>query len=193
MKVPSEILDEVKRGRCRQILLDALVKSPYLRAAYRNVTRSTFVRELLHAGGAPHPSWRSRSPPPGVTARWAPRGLIPSTWKIPRRGDLSLEDRVSSDNQDENVATIKVRTRGRDATSAKTMVVWWMRSKGGGAGRRACAGPAGQIHEFADGGVGGRGCDARLGGDVAQFIQRKGVAPGVQLGRALKDPRHLGR
>ena len=42
---------------------------------------------------------------------------------------------MSSDNQDENVATIKVRTTGRDATSAKTMVVWWMRSKGGGAGR----------------------------------------------------------
>ena len=36
---------------------------------------------------------------------------------------------VSSDNQDENVATIKVRTRGRDATSGKTMAVWGTRSK----------------------------------------------------------------
>ena len=36
---------------------------------------------------------------------------------------------MSSDNQDENVATIKVRTRGRDATSGKTMAVWGTRSK----------------------------------------------------------------
>ena len=36
---------------------------------------------------------------------------------------------VSSDNQDENVATIKVRTRGRDATSGKTMALWGTRSK----------------------------------------------------------------
>ena len=39
---------------------------------------------------------------------------------------------LSSDNQDENVATIKVRTRGRDSASAKTMVASWMRSKDGG-------------------------------------------------------------
>ena len=38
--------------------------------------------------------------------------------------------RVSSDNQDENVATIKVRTRGRDATSARTMAVAGRRGKG---------------------------------------------------------------
>ena len=37
--------------------------------------------------------------------------------------------RVSSDNQDENVATIKVRTRGRDATSARTMAVAGERGK----------------------------------------------------------------
>ena len=45
---------------------------------------------------------------------------------------------LSSDNQDENVATIKVRTRGRDATSGKTMAVWGTRSKrmGDGGGER---------------------------------------------------------
>ena len=37
--------------------------------------------------------------------------------------------RLSSDNQDENVATIKVRTRGRDATSARTMAVAGERGK----------------------------------------------------------------
>ena len=38
----------------------------------------------------------------------------------PIRGTFVLMvSRVSSDNQDENVATIKVRTRGRDATSGK--------------------------------------------------------------------------
>ena len=36
---------------------------------------------------------------------------------------------LSSDNQDENVATIKVRTRGRDATSARTMAVAGERGK----------------------------------------------------------------
>ena len=34
------------------------------------------------------------------------------------------------------------------------------------------------VHELVDGGVGGRRCDARLGGDVAQFIQRKRVRSG---------------
>ena len=42
--------------------------------------------------------------------------------------------RVSGDNQDENVATIKVRTRGRDATSTRTMAVVGTRGKGGDAG-----------------------------------------------------------
>ena len=37
--------------------------------------------------------------------------------------DPLIGQSLSSDNQDENVATIKVRTRGRDATSAKTMLV----------------------------------------------------------------------
>ena len=37
--------------------------------------------------------------------------------------------RLSSDNQDENVATIKMRTRGRDATSARTMAVAGERGK----------------------------------------------------------------
>ena len=36
---------------------------------------------------------------------------------------------MSSDNQDENVATIKMRTRGRDATSARTMAVAGKRGK----------------------------------------------------------------
>ena len=44
-------------------------------------------------------------------------------------GWLMVVTLLSSDNQDENVATIKVRTRGRDATSGKTMAVWGTRSK----------------------------------------------------------------
>ena len=44
-------------------------------------------------------------------------------------GDLMGNGNVSSDNQDENVATIKVRTRGRDATSARTMAVAGERGK----------------------------------------------------------------
>ena len=46
----------------------------------------------------------------------------------------SMLKRVSGDNQDENVATIKVRTRGRDATSTRTMAVVGTRGKGGDAG-----------------------------------------------------------
>ena len=51
---------------------------------------------------------------------------------------------LSSDNQDENVATIKVRTRGRDATSARTMAVAGERGKwergGRVSGDGACVG-----------------------------------------------------
>ena len=43
--------------------------------------------------------------------------------------DIADRWRLSSDNQDENVATIKVRTRGRDATSARTMAVVGKRGK----------------------------------------------------------------
>ena len=46
---------------------------------------------------------------------------------------------VSGDNQDENVATIKVRTRGRDATSARTMAVAGKRGKGERDGGHASA------------------------------------------------------
>ena len=54
-----------------------------------------------------------------------PRGelatLLEASYPKSRLGDMILG--VSSDNQDENVATIKMRTRGRDATSARTMAV----------------------------------------------------------------------
>ena len=58
---------------------------------------------------------------------------------------------VSSDNQDENVATIKVRTRGRDATSARTMAVAgergkWERGSGGGGHASACSADSGVFH-----------------------------------------------
>ena len=61
---------------------------------------------------------------------------------------------VSSDNQGENVATIKVRTRGRDATSARTMAVAGRRGKwerggrvSGTAGmRRPCSADSGVFH-----------------------------------------------
>ena len=61
---------------------------------------------------------------------------------------------MSSDNQDENVATIKVRTRGRDATSARTMAVAGRRGKwerggrvSGTAGmRRPCSADSGVFH-----------------------------------------------
>ena len=64
------------------------------------------------------------------------------------------ESAVSSDNQDENVATIKVRTRGRDATSARTMAVAGRRGKwerggrvSGTAGmRRPCSADSGVFH-----------------------------------------------
>ena len=61
-----------------------------------------------------------------------PRGelatLLEASYPKSRLGDMILGE-VSSDNQDENVATIKVRTRGRDATSARTMAVAGERGK----------------------------------------------------------------
>ena len=61
---------------------------------------------------------------------------------------------MSSDNQDENVATIKVRTRGRDATSARTMAVAGERGKwergsgvsGDGGHASACSADSGVFH-----------------------------------------------
>ena len=55
---------------------------------------------------------------------------------------------VSSDNQDENVATIKVRTMGRDATSARTMAVAgkrgkWERGERDGGHASACSADSG--------------------------------------------------
>ena len=56
---------------------------------------------------------------------------------------------VSSDNQDENVATIKVRTRGRYATSARTMAVAGERGgrvSGDGGHASACSADSGVFH-----------------------------------------------
>ena len=58
---------------------------------------------------------------------------------------------LSSDNQDENVATIKVRTRGRDATSATTMAVAgergkWERGERDGGHASACSADSGVFH-----------------------------------------------
>ena len=58
---------------------------------------------------------------------------------------------MSSDNQDENVATIKVRTRGRDATSARTMAVAgergkWERVSVDGGHASACSADSGVFH-----------------------------------------------
>ena len=53
--------------------------------------------------------------------------LVPVVPALPFR---RLDRGVSGDNQDENVATIKVRTRGRDATSARAMAVAGKRGKG---------------------------------------------------------------
>ena len=63
------------------------------------------------------------------------------------RGDLVFPG-MSSDNQDENVATIKVRTRGRDATSARTMAVAgkrgkWERGERDGGHASACSADSG--------------------------------------------------
>ena len=74
------------------------------------------------------------------------RTLAGSVW--------DMEATLSSDNQDENVATIKVRTRGRDATSARTMAVAGRRGKwerggrvSGTAGmRRPCSADSGVFH-----------------------------------------------
>ena len=54
----------------------------------------------------------------------------------------------ADDNQDENVATIKVRTRGRDATSARTMAVAgkrgkWERGERDGGHASACSADSG--------------------------------------------------
>ena len=59
------------------------------------------------------------------------RGTLPLPVRriLKKLGSDIRDARLSSDNQDENVATIKVRTRGRDATSGKTMAVWGTRSK----------------------------------------------------------------
>ena len=63
------------------------------------------------------------APPPTILAPGKP-GTTTVLSKTPAGNDW-----LSSDNQDENVATIKVRTRGRDATSARTMAVAGERGK----------------------------------------------------------------
>ena len=66
---------------------------------------------------------------------------------LPQRGS-TIGRALSSDNQDENVATIKVRTRGRDATSARTMAVAgkrgkWERGERDGGHASACSADSG--------------------------------------------------
>ena len=68
-------------------------------------------------------------------------------WRMLARGLATLPG-LSSDNQDENVATIKVRTRGRDATSARTMAVAgkrgkWERGERDGGHASACSADSG--------------------------------------------------
>ena len=66
---------------------------------------------------------------PDVVSMARIEGINVQRLPVDEEGLILSKRLVSSDNQDENVATIKVRTRGRDATSARTMAVAGERGK----------------------------------------------------------------